>query len=89
MPAYFPLQARELGKSTVKYSIRAKNSAEQDSGKNGQLHPLLKKAQEDALRSQLSDLRMQLEEYEALRSGKRAVLALNSFEELLFSSPSP
>ena len=56
--------------------------AEQESGKNGQIHPLLKKAQEDALRSQLTDLRLQLEEYEALKSGKRAVLALNSFEEL-------
>lgn len=44
--------------------------------------PLLRKAQEDALRSQLADLRAQLEEYDALRSGQRSVLQLDSFEEL-------
>jgi transcriptional regulator with XRE-family HTH domain len=46
------------------------------------VHPLLQKAQEDALRSQMADLRAQLEEYEALRSRKHAVLELASFEEL-------
>lgn len=71
-----------ISKAQADKFVHALAQAEQDSEKNGQLHPLLKKAQEDALRSQLSDLRVQLEEYEALRSGKRAVLALNSFEEL-------
>ena len=34
------------------------------------LHPLIAKAREDAIRSQLSDLRSELREYEALKAGK-------------------
>jgi ribosome-binding protein aMBF1 (putative translation factor) len=47
----------------------------------GSVHPRLQRAQEDALRSQITDLREQLTEYEALRARKRKVLALESFEE--------
>lgn len=47
-----------------------------------QVHPILQKAQADALQSQLNELRRQIEEYEALKSGQRAVLELNSLEEL-------
>lgn len=47
-----------------------------------QLHPLLKKAQEDALRSQLDDLSAELGEYEALRAGQRPLPDLASFAEL-------
>jgi hypothetical protein len=47
----------------------------------GLVHPRLQQAQEDALRSQLADLREQLTEYETLRARKRKVLALDSFEE--------
>ena len=46
------------------------------------VHPLLKKAQIDGLRSQLEDLEAELEEYRALRSGKRHVLELHSFDDL-------
>ena len=46
------------------------------------VHPLLKKAQIDALRSQLQDLKAELKEYRALRSGKRHVLELDSFDDL-------
>jgi ribosome-binding protein aMBF1 (putative translation factor) len=46
------------------------------------IHPKLRKAELDALRSQLDDLRSELREYEALRSGKRRVLSLTSIEEL-------
>jgi ribosome-binding protein aMBF1 (putative translation factor) len=46
------------------------------------LHPALRKAQLDGLKSQLADLRRDLKEYEALRSGKSKVVALNSLEEL-------
>lgn len=46
------------------------------------VHPMLRKAQEDAMRSQLEDLRAELAEYDALRSGRRRVLELDSFEEL-------
>jgi transcriptional regulator with XRE-family HTH domain/dephospho-CoA kinase len=49
---------------------------------NKRIHPKLQKAQIDGLRSQLADLRRELEEYEALRSGRRKVLELNSFEDL-------
>ena len=46
------------------------------------LHPKLQKAQIDGLRSQLVDLREELEEYESLKSGRRKILELNSFQEL-------
>jgi ribosome-binding protein aMBF1 (putative translation factor) len=45
-------------------------------------HPVLHKAQIDALKSQLGDLQRELAEYETLRSGKRKVVALGSLEEL-------
>jgi DNA-binding XRE family transcriptional regulator len=44
--------------------------------------PILQGAMTNALRSQLADLRGQLEEYEALRSGQRQVFELASFAEL-------
>jgi ribosome-binding protein aMBF1 (putative translation factor) len=47
-----------------------------------QVHPLLRKAQEEGLRSQLADLHAQLEEYEAIRSGQQGTLELESVEEL-------
>jgi len=46
------------------------------------VHPLLKKAQIDALKSQFEDLRAELEEYQALRTGQLSVLELESFEDL-------
>ncbi|BAT56600.1 hypothetical protein NOS3756_56120 (plasmid) [Nostoc sp. NIES-3756] len=46
------------------------------------VHPLLWKAQRDALQSQLSELCEEIEEYEALKSGKYKVLELESLEEL-------
>jgi transcriptional regulator with XRE-family HTH domain/dephospho-CoA kinase len=46
------------------------------------VHPKLHQAQIDALQSQLAELREELEEYEALRSGRRRVLQLNSFADL-------
>ena len=42
----------------------------------------LRQAEEDALRSQLADLQAELADYEALRSGQRTVLSLNSWDEL-------
>lgn len=47
-----------------------------------EVHPLLWKAQRDALHSQLSELREQIEEYEALKSGRYTVLGLESLGEL-------
>ena len=45
------------------------------------IHPVLRRAQESALRSQYEDLKTEVEEYEALRSGKLSELELGSFEE--------
>ena len=46
------------------------------------VHPLIAKAQEDALQSQLADLKEQLQEYEALKSGHFDLDALNAVAEL-------
>ena len=39
--------------------------------KDKNIHPLLQKAHQDTLRSQYEELRMQVEEYDALVEGKR------------------
>jgi transcriptional regulator with XRE-family HTH domain/Zn-dependent peptidase ImmA (M78 family) len=54
----------------------------QNLSKNKEVHPLLLKAQQDALQSQLNDLREELLEYEALKSGQREILELHSLDEL-------
>lgn len=59
-------------------AIRNLEAAPQDK----RVHPKLQKAQLDALRSQLSDLHKDLEEYQALKSGNRRVIELDSFEDL-------
>lgn len=51
-------------------------------GDSAKVHPLLRKAQSDALSSQLADLRSELKQYEALRSGKRTKLNVTSLDEL-------
>lgn len=48
----------------------------------GEVGAVLRKAQIDAMKSQLGDLHRDIEEYETLRSGHRKVLALGSLEEL-------
>ncbi len=47
-----------------------------------EVHPLIRKAQKDALRYQLSELREQLEEYDALQSGSYTIPDLRTIEEL-------
>lgn len=59
-------------------AIRDMESARPDE----HVHPKLHRAQVDGLRSQLADLREELNEYESLRSGRRRVLQLNSFGDL-------
>lgn len=56
--------------------------AEQDSAATDQVPPLLRKAERDALSSQLESLRTELAEYETLRSGQRRVFTAETFEEL-------
>jgi len=46
------------------------------------LHPILRKAELEALKSQLADLKRELAEYTSLRSGLRKVIALDSIETL-------
>lgn len=67
-------QADKFAHALAQLSQHARNGV--------QVHPLLQKAQEDALRSQLEDLRTQLADYEALQSGKRTVLELDSLTQL-------
>lgn len=45
-------------------------------------HPRLHQAQEEALQSQLDDLRAQLSEYEALATGEQTAFASHPFDEL-------
>jgi ribosome-binding protein aMBF1 (putative translation factor) len=49
---------------------------------NPSLHPALRKAELDGLRSQFEDLKSELQEYELLQSGKRRSISLDSMEEL-------
>ena len=49
---------------------------------SSKVHPLLLKAQSDALRSQLADLRSEIKQYENLRSGKRTTLNVKSLDNL-------
>jgi ribosome-binding protein aMBF1 (putative translation factor) len=49
---------------------------------NQAMHPRLRKAEMEGLRSQLEDLKRELREYEDLRSGKRRGLLLDSIEDL-------
>jgi ribosome-binding protein aMBF1 (putative translation factor)/cytidylate kinase len=46
------------------------------------VHPLLRKAELDGLRSQLADLEYEIEEYERLRSGQTKLVKVERFEEL-------
>lgn len=62
-----------------KFAVALRELATQEPTKE---HPLLRKAQVAALHSQLADLQQDLEEYAALRSGQRKVLALISLEQL-------
>jgi ribosome-binding protein aMBF1 (putative translation factor) len=49
---------------------------------SGKGHPLLRRAEEEALRSQLADLQAELAEYDALRSGQKKGLPVSSFDDL-------
>ena len=52
-------------------------------GQRDSVHPLIRKAERDALQSQLTDLQRELKEYEELKAGKvPSVFELDSIEEL-------
>lgn len=50
--------------------------------KGSEVHPRLRQAQADALRSQLADLQTELRQYETLRSGGRRVIRAQGLDEL-------
>lgn len=49
---------------------------------NETIHPILIKAQEDAIKSQLADLLFDIEEYEALREGNIVIAEVNDLKDL-------
>ena len=59
-------------------AIRSLESAPPDDT----VHPLLRKAEIGGLRSQLADLQTDIQEYEGLRSGRRKVMKVETFEDL-------
>jgi ribosome-binding protein aMBF1 (putative translation factor) len=59
-----------------------KEAIETFDNKTTNTHPLLAKAELEALESQLADLKWQLDEYEKLRSGKLKRLKTSSFQNL-------
>lgn len=60
----------------------SKSLAAAEATADATVHPLIRKAQRDALLSQLEDLRQDLDEYEALQEGRCPVLEISSMEEL-------
>jgi len=71
-----------ITKSQAEKFEDALRQLQEQSSSDSELHPLLLRAQEDALRSQLADLIAELEEYDALRAGNIPVLDLAAFEQL-------
>lgn len=65
---------------TAKFEQALSQLSAQEEGAG--LHPLVQKAQRDAVQSQLEELKEDLEEYETLRSGGCSVLSLDSLEEI-------
>lgn len=59
-------------------TIQSLEAAPQD----GKMHPRLRKAEIDGLRSQLADLDSDIREYEDLRSGRRSITSIQTFEDV-------
>jgi len=71
-----------ITKAQVEKFEQALEEFEAQTKDNDQIHPLLLQTQRYALQSQLDDLHSQVEEYDALKSGKYKVIELDSLEEL-------
>jgi len=71
-----------ITKAQIDNFVRALEELAEHSDSSQQVHSKLQKAQEDALRSQFTALRRQIEEYEALKSGQQVVLEIESLEQL-------
>ena len=71
-----------LTKAQAERFVQTLDSLRQRSGDALPQHPLIAKAQEEALRSQLADLEGDLREYESLKSGEFPMDELNVVAEL-------
>lgn len=49
---------------------------------NKRVHPKIRQAQREAVKSQLSDLVAEIQQYEALRDGKRTLLPIQSVDDI-------
>ena len=61
---------------------QALRAIREDGGGSKGMHPLIAKAQEEAISSQLTDLQKELREYEALKAGEFRLESLASVDEL-------
>jgi ribosome-binding protein aMBF1 (putative translation factor) len=73
---------RQYGVTKIQADKFAQALAELTQRPPGKGHQLLRKAEEEALSSQLADLQAELAEYDALRSGKQELLPVTSFDDL-------
>jgi ribosome-binding protein aMBF1 (putative translation factor) len=71
-----------ITKAQAEKFTRALAQLTHQSAKRQKVHPLLRKAEEQALRSQLADLRAEMQEYQSLRSGKYPPPKISSIGEL-------
>ncbi len=71
-----------ITKAQVERFSQTLDSVKQRSDESEGLHPLIARAQEDALKSQLADLEEELREYESLKAGKFPMDELSVVAEL-------
>lgn len=71
-----------ITKAQVQKFENALNQVQEKSDKTKKFHSLLQRAEGNALRSQLDNLRKEIREYEKLRSGEVSICELESLEEL-------
>jgi predicted transcriptional regulator len=71
-----------LTKAQAEKFERALAEMKESLGDHAAVNPILQQAIINGMESQLADLRLQLEEYEALKSGRRQIFKLDSFAEL-------
>jgi Zn-dependent peptidase ImmA (M78 family)/DNA-binding Xre family transcriptional regulator len=75
-------QQYRISKAQALNFAQALNELENRGSKNGDVHSILRKAEQDALMYQQNELQRQIAEYERLKSGKLKVLEIESFDEL-------
>jgi transcriptional regulator with XRE-family HTH domain len=71
-----------ITKTQVEKFARALERLTSQPDKARRVHPLLRKAEADAIRSQLADFRAELKEYEALSSGRGGFPRISTMSEL-------